>query len=288
MVQIALIGFGEAGRTFAAAGRWTLPARVFDIKIGGPQREAIEKACDAVGTVSCSNSSDALSGANLVLSLVTADQALSAAKSSAAAISSGAYYFDMNSVAPTTKRAAARLIEAAGAHYIDAAIMAPVDPARLDVPVLNSGAMADNAAQHLRDLGFRNVRSVGSNVGRASAIKMVRSVMIKGIEALTAEMLLAADAAGVVDEVLQSLGTDWPARADYNLDRMIVHGTRRAAEMDEVVKTLAALGIDPAMAMATVQRQRAIGGLGIEPPDGLAAKIDAIADRRDDVRKDAA
>lgn len=289
MVQIALIGFGEAGRSFAAAGQWTPSAWVFDIKFAGPERSVIEKACNDAGTIACNSTAEALSKANVILSLVTADQALVAARQSAAVIAGDALYFDMNSVAPATKQAAASIIEAAGAHYVDAAIMAPVDPAGLDVPVLLSGPAAQNAAQHLTAMGFENVSTVGSEVGRAAAIKMIRSVMVKGIEALTAEMILAANAAGVVDEVLRSLGSDWLARADYNLDRMFLHGTRRAAEMDEVVKTLAALGIDPAMTIATAARQRSVGGLGVAPPDGLAAKIEAIADRRDDhARRDAA
>lgn len=288
MVQIALIGFGEAGRTFAAAGCWTPSVKVFDIKFVEADGAAM-RACTDTGVAACRSTGEALNNATVILSLVTADQALVAARQCAATIAQGALYFDMNSVAPATKQAAARVIESAGAQYLDAAIMAPVDPARLDVPVLISGPDAKNAAQQLQAIGFRNLRAVGDEVGRASTIKMIRSVMVKGIEALTAEMVLAANTAGVVDEVLRSLGSDWLARADYNLDRMLLHGTRRAAEMDEVVKTLAALGIDPAMTIATAARQRSVGGLGIAPPDGLAAKIDAIADRRDShARKDAA
>jgi 3-hydroxyisobutyrate dehydrogenase-like beta-hydroxyacid dehydrogenase len=162
--------------------------------------------------------------------------------------------------------------------------MAPVDPARLNVPLLLSGARAQEAAQRLAALGFVNIRVVGDAVGRASSIKMIRSVMVKGIEALTAECVLAADAAGVLDEVLASLDASdkprpWDARADYNLDRMLVHGLRRAAEMEEVVKTLDGLGTGAAMTRGTVERQRAIGALGIkQPPEGLTPKISGMND----------
>jgi 3-hydroxyisobutyrate dehydrogenase-like beta-hydroxyacid dehydrogenase len=216
------------------------------------------------------------------LSLVTADQALAVAEAAAALIAPGALFCDMNSVAPQTKQAAARAIEAAGAHYVDVAVMAPVDPARLNVPLLLSGAQAGAAEVGLRALGFGKMRVVGADVGRASSIKMIRSVMVKGIEALTAECVLAADAADVLDEVLASLDASekakpWGARADYNLDRMLVHGLRRAAEMEEVVKTLDGLGTGAAMTRGTVARQRAIGALGAKvPPDGLAGKIGVI------------
>jgi 3-hydroxyisobutyrate dehydrogenase-like beta-hydroxyacid dehydrogenase len=113
----------------------------------------------------------------------------------------------------------------------------------------------------LRGLGFTDVRVVGAEVGRASAIKMIRSVMVKGIEALSAEMMLAAAAAGVTDEVLASLDASeqakpWAERVAYNVERMTTHGARRAAEMEESAKTLTALGVEPVMTSGTVERQR--------------------------------
>jgi hypothetical protein len=153
--------------------------------------------------------------------------------------------------------------------------MSPVQPAALNAPLLVSGPHAEDGAAMLAALGFAKIKLAGARVGDASATKMVRSVMIKGIEALTAEMILAADQAGVREGVLASLGGDWPAKVDYNLDRMLAHGTRRAAEMDEVVATLTELGIDPLMTRGTVTRQRVMGALldGAEMPEDLEAKL---------------
>ena len=236
---ITLIGFGEAGSTFARAGGWQV--RAWDIR---PER------------ATCASAAEALGGAPLVLSLVTADQALTAARDYARHLAPGAIWADCNSVAPETKRAAAAVIEAAGGLYVDVAVLAPVNPAQMAVPLLLAGAAA---------AGFTNTRVVGQDVGRASAIKMIRSVMVKGIEALTAEMMLAARAAGVVDEVLASLDASekpqaWAARAAYNIERMVTHGQRRAAEMEESAKTLASLGVDPLMTAGTVARQRDMAG----------------------------
>ncbi len=205
--------------------------------------------------------------AELVLSLVTADQALPAAQAYAADLPKGAFWCDMNSVAPDTKRAAAAAVEAAGGRYVDVAVLAPVDPARLGVPLLVAGPAAEYAEAALRDAGFSNVRVVGAEVGKASAIKMIRSVMVKGIEALTDEMIAAAQAAGVVDEVLTSLDASektlgWSERAAYNLERMHSHGLRRAAEMEESAQTLLSLGVAPVMTRGTVQRQREAAGKG--------------------------
>ena len=256
--NVSLIGYGEAGSTFAEAARWS-GARGFDLL--AERRAAMAEA----GVAACSTSAEALADAGIVLSLVTADQALAAAKACAPLLAPGALWCDMNSVAPETKRAAARAVESAGGRYVDVAVLAPVDPAKLAVPLLLAGTAAADAAVALSALGFTDVRVVGDEVGRASAIKMIRSVMVKGIEALTAEMILAADAAGVTDEVLASLDASekahgWAKRAAYNLERMTTHGVRRAAEMEESARTLVALGVEPVMTRGTVQWQREMAG----------------------------
>jgi 3-hydroxyisobutyrate dehydrogenase-like beta-hydroxyacid dehydrogenase len=251
-----LIGFGEAGSTFACAAGWEDAARAFDIKTLGPQAAAMRAAYADAGVAGCETLAKALADSSTILSLVTADQALIAAQNAAQHIAAEALFFDMNSVAPGTKRDAATAVEAAGGRYVDVAVMAPVDPARLAAPLLVSGPHADAGAAALTGLGFTNVRVVPGDVGRASSIKMIRSVMVKGIEALTAEMMLAADRADVADEVLGSLGGEWAAKADYNLERMTSHGMRRAAEMEEVAKTLESLGIEPLMTRGTIIRQR--------------------------------
>lgn len=240
--KVALIGNGEAGRAFDLAGTW----RAFDLLADRTRHASL---------------AEALATAEVIFSVVTADQALAAAQAASRHLAEGALFLDMNSVAPDTKRAAAQAIEAGGGCYLDVAVMSPVLPKRLATPLLVSGPHAGAALEVLGALGFSQVRAVGSEVGRASTIKMLRSVMVKGIEALTDEMMRAADAADVTHEVLTSLEAserdwDWFERAAYNLDRMAAHGARRAAEMEESANTLAALGIDPVMTRGTVVRQR--------------------------------
>lgn len=288
----AVIGFGEAGQTFASAGAWAARAHVFDrLTDVASRRDAKRADYLAAGVRGCDTVDEAMGRAGTILSLVTADQALAVATNAARSIAPGALYLDLNSVAPETKRAGALAVEAAGAHYVDVAVMSPVLPAALAAPLLLSGPKAEDAAIALSALGFGNIRLVGAQVGRASSIKMIRSVMIKGVEALSAECMLAASEAGVLDEVISSLDASgmvaassdggWSKRADYNLDRMMVHGLRRAAEMEEVVRTLDDLGVGSAMSQGTVMRQAAIGALGLrKPPDGLLPKLALVLNRR--------
>ncbi|WP_422344913.1 DUF1932 domain-containing protein [Parasphingorhabdus sp.] len=270
---VTLIGYGEAGQTFAREAGWRSQAQVFDLK-------PIDELYAEDGVTGCSALGAALKDSAQCISVVTADQALMAAKNAAPHLNSKTLYFDMNSVAPQTKRDAAQEIEAAGGRYIDVAIMSPVNPARLAVPLLVSGPYSEDGKAALTVLGFTNIRIVGDDVGRASTIKMLRSVMYKGVEALTAECLIASEKAGVTDEVLASFGNDWSEQADYRIDRMLVHGLRRSAEMSESSQTLLSLGVSPMLTEGTVSWQQAMGEFEISPvPKGLNGKLTAILEK---------
>lgn len=277
--DISFIGFGEASIAFATGRGWCGEAIAYDRKMEDAALVSAKRQdCLQAGVEHAENPLTVVDGASLILSLVTADQAIAAAQSVVPALKQGALYCDGNSVAPQTKQKAAGIIEAAGGQYVDMAIMSPVNPAQLAVPLLLSGPHSQEAMAALSTIGFTNIRIAGNEVGRASTIKMLRSVMYKGVEALTAECLLACEKAGVTEEVLSSFGNDWSSGADYRIDRMMVHGLRRAAEMQEVVLTLEGLGIDPLMTRGTVTRQRQIGSLGISPaPETLCAKLERLA-----------
>jgi len=166
------------------------------------------------------------------------------------------------------------------------AVMAPIYPARHQTGLLLAGPHAEAIEPILRDLGMK-ATVAGREIGAAAAMKMVRSVMIKGMEALTMECFVAAARAGVVDEVMVSLAKsyplDWAKVIEYNLERMASHGVRRAAEMEEVADTLRELGVEPLMVTATVKRQREMGQLGKQQAvkgmmkEGRAAILNAIS-----------
>ncbi|HCI6738784.1 TPA: DUF1932 domain-containing protein, partial [Klebsiella quasipneumoniae subsp. quasipneumoniae] len=206
-----------------------------------------------------SSLAQALESATLVFSTVTAGEALKVAQQAAALLQPGQYFLDLNSVAPETKR------QAAGHFlpgvYIDVAVMAPVPPARLQTPLLIGGPQAEAMAPRLQGLGL-NARYGASTVGQVSAIKMCRSVMIKGLEALTTECLFAAREYGVEEEVLSSLHHSFPSLGwtgtfpDYLISRVAEHGIRRSEEMEEVVKTLRDVGSSGVMSKAIAKSQR--------------------------------
>jgi len=274
-VRIAFIGLGEAASAFLSGWGPDVAGSVtaYDIKTanGATAQEIADRAAH-LGIRNCATPDEALADAQLVFSTVTADQAEIAAEAYALFLEAGAIWCDLNSCAPETKRRAHRLIAAAGGVYLDVAVMSPVHPKLNMVPCLVSGARAEELAPTLAALPM-DVRVVGDAVGRASSIKMVRSIMVKGLEALTAECTLAAVAAGVGGEVFPSLKSgaphlDVPERAAYNFERSIVHGKRRAAEMDEVARMLGDLGLPNDMALATSAWQQRLAQSGVEIPGG--------------------
>lgn len=286
-MNIALIGFGEAGLAIATSlcqATGDRPVlRAFDIKLVDDD-DAVARQMEAriveAGVSACASPVDAVTDAGIVFSVVTADQAATAAALAARHLSPDALYLDMNSCAPTTKQIAAGSVVSAGGIYVDVAVMAPIEPRGHETPMLAAAPNPETVAMRLAAAGLRP-RFVGDEIGRASTIKMLRSVMVKGIEALTAECFRAAVTAGVADEVANSLDasqTDmgWAAQASYNMERMTAHGIRRAAEMREVAKTLRALDIPPAMTTGTIAWQDEMGALDLTlAPD--AALSDQIA-----------
>jgi 3-hydroxyisobutyrate dehydrogenase-like beta-hydroxyacid dehydrogenase len=263
------IGFGEAGQAIAAGLRDEGVERVaaWDILFPMADGEKLEAAAAAIGVRRASSAADAVRDADIVVSAVTAAASVEAAQSVKAHLAGQPFFLDINSVSPNRKQETAKLLGGA-ARYVDVAVIAPIHPARHRTPLLIAGPDAEAVAPALAALAMR-ATVAGAEVGAAAAIKMIRSVIMKGMEALTLECFLAAARAGVVDEVAVSLknnypGLDWAKIIPYNIERMASHGERRAAEMEEVAATLRELGVEPLMTQATVQRQREMGEIGAQ------------------------
>ncbi len=266
---LAFIGFGEAGQAIAAGLREAALERMatWDILFPKAEGEKLLRAAANSGVRVAGSAADAARNADIVISAVTAASSVEAARSVKTHLAGNPFFLDINSVSPGRKQETAKLLGDA-ARYVDAAVLAPIYPARHQTPMLLAGPDAVAIAPVLAALGMR-VTAGGTEVGAAAAIKMVRSVMIKGIEALTLECFLAAARAGVIDEVAASMknnypGLDWAKIVPYNLERMANHGERRAAEMEEVADTLRELGVEPLMTTATVKRQREMGQIGTQ------------------------
>ena len=263
---IAIIGYGEVGRILAedlrAAGQ-TVTA--FDLKLNTAAAPALQAHARQHGVVLTIDHGSAVRSAELVVSAVTASQDITVAQACAGALKPGSFFLDFNSASPGAKGKAAAIVKASGARYVEGAVMTSLPPYRIKVPLLLGGPDAADLLAPLKALGF-NATLASSELGKASATKMCRSVMIKGLEAMVIESFTAARAYCVEKEVIASLletfpGVDWEAQAAYFFQRVIEHGRRRSEEVFEVAETVRDMGLAPLSSTGTAQRQAWVADL---------------------------
>jgi 3-hydroxyisobutyrate dehydrogenase-like beta-hydroxyacid dehydrogenase len=262
--HIGLIGYGEVGKTFCA-GLKTKPGvsaiAAWDLKFtNAATRDAEQAHAASAGVQACTCMQALCEASTFILSAVTASNTLSVAQEAAKSIRPGSVFLDLNSASPGTKLQCAAVIEAAGAHYVEAGVMTSVPPYGIRVPMLLGGVKASALAAALT-IWQLDATAVSDKLGIASAIKMCRSVMIKGLEALVIESYTTARAYGVEDYVLPTLqetypGIDWQAQGAYLFSRVVQHGKRRAEEMREAANTVRETGAPPLMAAAIADKQQ--------------------------------
>ncbi len=271
VTRIGFIGFGEAARAWCTSlpRDGTVRISAYDILLETEARQGFEVAAKALGVTLAEGSHQAIRDADIVVSAVTAAQSLIAAQSVAGAVRPGQVYLDINSVSPGRKRDTAALISDTGAAYVDMAVMAPVHPKGHRTPVLIAGADVPALQDFLDGFGFDHDR-VGPEPGAATTIKMIRSLFVKGLEALTVQALTAADSAGVYDRIFASLsgsypGLNWDKFPGYQFERVATHGIRRAAEMRESAATLREMGFAEGgdLAAAVAELHQAVGQAGL-------------------------
>ena len=283
VVRVALLGLGEVGSILAhdltAGGGVELSA--FDTKFRDSTSRPSDTLRSGTRVRGAASAQDAVATAHVVISAVTAAENLAAARDASPGLKVASWFFDLNSVAPETRRQVARVIEASGGRYVEGAVMSPVPPRRIASPILLGGPHAEEFAPVAQALGFTGARFFSAETGRASAAKMCRSVIVKGVEALLAESLVAARHYGVEGDVLASLSDlfpdpDWSGKACYMISRSLQHGGRRAEEMEEVAKTVREAGLEPHMSEATARRQKWAAQYSRVPDKDLLAMLDGI------------
>lgn len=285
MAQICLIGYGEVGKVLAedlrAAGH---AVAAHDLKLGTPAGAGLQAHAQQHGVSLMPSHHAAAAGAELVICAVTAAQTRAAAEAVAPGLAHGALYLDFNSASPGAKREASAAVTAAGGRYVEGAVMTYITGLRIAVPLLLGGPHAEAALPTLKALGFAP-RVASTNLGVASATKLSRSVMIKGLEAMLIESLTTARHYGVEDAVIASLyetfpGVDWQKQATYAFQRVIEHGRRRGEEMQEAARTVSDAGLTPLSAAGTAERdtwmaERADAGtFGVRGQPGFARSAD--------------
>ena len=297
---IAIIGYGEVGTILAEDLRAQgVAVTAYDVKLRAEAGEPMREHALLQGVTLADSHANAVRGAGLVICAVTASQAVPVARDCAPGLEAGTFFLDLNSASPGAKIRAAEFVDGVGGRYVEGAVMTSVPPYRIKVPLLLGGPEAASLQPLLLELGFA-AKAGSARLGVASATKMCRSVMIKGLEAMVIESFTTARHYGVEDAVIASLhetfpGIDWEKQAAYFFQRVIEHGRRRSEEVREVAVTVREAGLTPWSAAGTAERQAWVADLadagvfGARGSKGFARSADwrREADRILKIRKSA-
>ena len=290
-IKIGFIGFGEAGFHIARGLRGAGVSRIFAYDIHartpGPGEKIQRRAGESEVPLLESNA-ELAAASDILLSTVTANKAAEAAEQTAPFLTSRHIYADMNSVSPALKQSIGQMVESRGARFVEVAIMSPVPRHGSAVPMFLGGPHAQSLVDLLSPYG-KNLEVISEQIGAASAIKMLRSVVVKGLEALMVECALGSVHYGADERVFATLdetfpGMDWKKLASYLIGRVVEHGERRAREMEEVAETLRSVGVEPIMTEATARIQDWLANLGLldqfggKAPDDYRAVARAVAE----------
>ncbi len=289
--KIAFIGFGEAGgiltRGLKDVGATITAA--YDILIHDEVHAlALREKAETIGIALADSTEEAVAGADVVFSAVVTNETLVAAENAAPHLKPGQFYLDINSTSPPKKRKAAAVVEASGAHYVEAAVMDLFPPKGIATPMLLAGAKAQELADLLTEFGMDH-RVVGAKIGDASSLKMVRSVFMKGFTAILIESLYAAKQLEAEDIVIESLqGTfpqiNWQELCDYYAPRLVNHAKRQGVEMFSVAETLEELGVEPITTLASAARLGWLGDMDLKneldaPPETISELLEILKSR---------
>lgn len=260
-MKIIFIGFGEAAFNIALGlkSEGLTEMGAFDINSNSPHYEALIKGrAEEAGVTLFNNFNTACHQGEFIFSLTSAKVAADVARDIFPLLTAGQVYVDMNSTAPTVKELINKLPRAKGVLFCDVGVMGTVPGNRHKVPMFVAGEGAACCADAFTAYGM-NLTVLDVPAGGASAIKMFKSVVMKGLPQLMFESFLGAQRYGVLDKLLDSLASSLEGKsvkklADTFIARTLIHSARRSSEMADVLSTLEALDVDASMVKATINK----------------------------------
>ncbi|MEL0106149.1 MAG: DUF1932 domain-containing protein [Rhodospirillaceae bacterium] len=266
---IGFIGFGELGRCVTGGlHKNGADVAAFDLLLedaDGAKR--LKDVAGEIGVTLCDTREALAARTDIFISAVTCADAVTAASQMAPYLKEHHIYVDLNSTSPAVKRDVCKVIEDAGAQFVEIGVLGGIATKGYDVALLLCGGEAKTVAGVLASYGM-DTDTIEAETGAAAAVKMFRSIVVKGMEALFLECVLAAEQYGATEQVLDTIEENYPGigqdLANFFTTRTAVHAERRSHEMEEVSETLRAMGLDPLMSEASARRLGEVAKLGLK------------------------
>lgn len=262
--QLVFIGFGEAAYNIslglASEGFTNMAA--YDAFMDDPQRGTVIRQRAQAAGVPLISLEEACSEGQFIASMNSAKVAVDVASGIIPRLKSGQVYVDLNSASPAVEEKIDKIPRTEGVLFCDAGVMGTVPGNRHKVPMFLAGDGAAAFCDAFRPYGMK-LTVLDAPAGGASAIKMLKSVVMKGLPQLMFESYAAAEKYGVLDTLAESLSESLNGKTVEKLSntfiaRTMIHAERRSAEMRDVVSTLESLGVDASMSKATVAKLDAL------------------------------
>lgn len=287
--RIGIVGYGEAGQAIAqglCSSKGT-SISVFDIKFNDTEfSKSLRLKAKEQGIIVEEDMKSLIANNDIILSVVTGEVATQVVRDSLPFIKEGMVFVDMSTVSPREKMLMGELIERKGGSFVEVAILGAIASYSFQSPMLVCGKRADQFVNLLANMGF-NVTFVSKEIGKASYMKMLRSVFAKGVEALLLEMLAGAKRCDLVEPLMDAIvehmdGSSFQEIANTWITTNVIHAERRTEEMKHVIETLNELQVRPIMAEAVRDRLRTSSQSGLkdffkgEKPDDYREVINAM------------
>ncbi len=257
--KIAFIGLGDVGSRYSSGiSDNGADVKGFDLRFGQPVFKEYEERITEHGVAMAKDQRDVIEGSDIILVPTSCAETVNCAKMYAPYLKAGQIYVDYNSSVPPVKKAAQAIIEATGADFVDAVTMQSPLQYWHKNPCFMSGKRAKEVVDYLNGFDMR-LGYVGDQVGQASALKVLRSIFTKGLEAILIECLASAKAYGVMDEVFASIcdmmdGTPSVDQLAMMVRTDVLHAKRRGEEIGAISDMLKEAGMSNIMSEASTKK----------------------------------
>jgi 3-hydroxyisobutyrate dehydrogenase-like beta-hydroxyacid dehydrogenase len=285
--RLGLVGYGEIGSTLGKGLREAGLQQIFSYDkyaFNGPYADLIQSRAKEAGVTLVQSNKELADTAELIFSVTPGSASLESADAFAPVLRADHTFLDFASATPKVKYGVAERLANTGASLGDGSIMGTPKNG-YSMHMLSSGPAGQRVVDLLVPWGM-SIEYVGEKLGTASGIKILRSVLIKGIEALTDEMLLAARYYGLDEAVLASASKTLTRPFMDTVESLtpsgVIHAKRRTEEIDMATQAVEDAGIEPLMARATAARLRWKESLGLKEhfkgvvPENYKIAIEAI------------
>ncbi|VVM32955.1 DUF1932 domain-containing protein [Terribacillus sp. AE2B 122] len=269
-MKLGFVGFGEAAYEMALGlhSEGIDKFYAFDALLDEPSlSERIRERASEANVELVGSANEVLDLCTIVIAAVPANKTLEVARSLTDSFEENLVYVDVSAATPEVKKQVASVVEGKGSLFVDAAMLGPLPVYKHKVPISASGSGTDLFIENLANYGMQ-ITKISDNPGDASALKLIRSIYMKGVVGLMVEFLEAAKTYGVEEPAIRSIDETMNAKTFVEtMNRLVtgsaLHAKRRAVELSGSIEMLQGSNLDASISIAAQKKLERLAELNI-------------------------